>query len=96
MTEIPGVTCNPFQGPQKPGSMGLVAVVPKSGQAVSPEEIAQWRRERLAPMKVPRFVAIVDNLPHTPTHKVAKAVMRSDRTLVQRAVDLEKAASGTQ
>jgi crotonobetaine/carnitine-CoA ligase len=66
----------------------LVAVVPKSGQRVTAEEIAQWCRERLAPMKVPRFVAVVDELPHTPTHKVAKAVMRSDRTLVERATDL--------
>ncbi|HET6492373.1 MAG TPA: AMP-binding protein [Burkholderiales bacterium] len=66
----------------------LVALVPKSGQSVSAEEIAQWCRERLAPMKVPRFVAVVDTLPHTPTHKVAKAVMRSDRTLVERATDL--------
>ena len=24
MTEIPGVTCNPFEGPQKPGSMGPI------------------------------------------------------------------------
>jgi crotonobetaine/carnitine-CoA ligase len=66
----------------------LVAVVPKAGQVVNAEEIAQWCRERLAPMKVPRFVAIVADLPHTPTHKIAKALMRSDRTLVARAVDL--------
>jgi crotonobetaine/carnitine-CoA ligase len=66
----------------------LVALVPKSGHSVSAEEIAQWCRERLAPMKVPRVVAVVDTLPHTPTHKVAKAVMRSDRTLVERATDL--------
>jgi len=39
-------------------------------------------------MKVPRYVAVVDDLPHTPTHKVAKAVMRSDATLKARAVDL--------
>ena len=66
----------------------LVAVVPKSGHSVSAAEIAQWCRERLAAMKVPRFVAVVDALPHTPTHKVAKALMRSDATLKARAVDL--------
>lgn len=70
----------------------LVAVVPRAGQAVSAEEIAQWCRERLAAMKVPRYVAVVDELPHTPTHKVAKAVMRSDATLRARAVDLATAA----
>ena len=66
----------------------LVAVVPKAGHAVSAEDVAQWCRERLAAMKVPRYVAVVDELPHTPTHKVAKAVMRSDATLKARAVDL--------
>jgi crotonobetaine/carnitine-CoA ligase len=66
----------------------LVAVVPKAGHTVTPEEIAQWCRERLAAMKVPRFVAIVGELPHTPTHKVAKAMMRADAALKARAVDL--------
>jgi crotonobetaine/carnitine-CoA ligase len=70
----------------------LIAVVPKSGHCVSAEEIAQWCRERLAAMKVPRFVAVVDALPHTPTHKVAKALMRSDATLKARAVDVAATA----
>jgi crotonobetaine/carnitine-CoA ligase len=73
----------------------LVAVVPKTGHAVSAEEIAQWCRERLAAMKVPRFVAVVDHLPHTPTHKVAKAAMRSDATLRARAVDLVATRTAT-
>ena len=71
----------------------LVAVVAKPGHSLSAEEVAQWCRERLAPMKVPRFVAILDALPHPPTHKVAKAVLRGDRTLVARAVDLAAAPS---
>jgi crotonobetaine/carnitine-CoA ligase len=66
----------------------LVAVVPKPGQQVSVEDIAQWCRYRLAAFKIPRFVAIVDALPHTPTHKVAKNQMRSDPTLRRRAVDV--------
>lgn len=77
----------------------LVAVVLKPGQALTAQEIAQWCRERLAPQKVPRYVVLVDELPHTPTHKVAKMALRGDATLRQRAVDLEKegvrsAASG--
>jgi crotonobetaine/carnitine-CoA ligase len=66
----------------------LVAVVPKPGRTVTAEEVAQWCRERLAAFKVPRFVAIVDALPHTPTHKIAKALLRADPTLRPRAVDL--------
>ncbi|MCW5605217.1 MAG: AMP-binding protein [Burkholderiales bacterium] len=67
----------------------LVAVLLKPGQNATAQEIAQWCRERLAPQKVPRFVVFVDDLPHTPTHKVAKAVLRKDATLRDRAVDLE-------
>lgn len=66
----------------------LVAVVLKPGAHATAQEIAQWCRERLAPMKVPRFVVFVDELPHTPTHKVAKVLLRKDGTLRGRAVDL--------
>ena len=70
----------------------LVAVVVKPGHKLTSEAIAQWCRERLAPMKVPRYIVFVEDLPHTPTHKVAKALMRKDATLVARATDLAKAA----
>ncbi len=69
----------------------LVAVVPRPGQTVTPAEIAQWSREHLAAMKVPRFVAIVDALPHTPTHKVLKAQLRADAALRASATDLQAA-----
>jgi crotonobetaine/carnitine-CoA ligase len=38
---------------------------------------------------VPRYVAIVDELPHTPTHRIAKFKMRDDASLRARAVDLQ-------
>ena len=66
----------------------LVAIVPKPGAKVAPQEIAQWCAERLAAMKVPRYVLLVDSLPHTPTHKIAKHVLKADKTLKSRAVDL--------
>ncbi|MDP3714881.1 MAG: hypothetical protein Q8R21_00565 [Burkholderiales bacterium] len=50
--------------------------------------MADWCRTRLAPQKVPRFVAFVDELPHTPTHKILKAQLREDKALRARAVDL--------
>ena len=67
----------------------LVAIVPKPGVKLAPREIAQWCQERLAAMKVPRYVLFVDALPHTPTHKIAKHVMKADTTLKARAVDLQ-------
>jgi crotonobetaine/carnitine-CoA ligase len=68
----------------------LVAVVPRPGQTVTADEIADWSRKHLAAQKVPRFVAIVEELPHTPTHKVLKAKLRADTALRARAVDLAK------
>ena len=67
----------------------LVAVVPRPGMTVTAAEIAQWSLQHLAAMKVPRFVAIVDELPHTPTHKILKAKLRADAGLRARAVDLQ-------
>jgi crotonobetaine/carnitine-CoA ligase len=67
----------------------LVAVVLKPGETASAEEIARWCRHQLAPQKVPRYVAFVDELPHTPTHKIAKTVLKNDRTLKERAIDLQ-------
>ncbi len=67
----------------------LVAVVLKPGQQASAQEIAAWCAERLAAMKVPRYVLFMDALPHTPTHKIAKHVLKSDPTLKDRAVDLQ-------
>jgi crotonobetaine/carnitine-CoA ligase len=68
----------------------LAAIVLKQGATLSAQEIAQWCAARLAAMKVPRFVAFVDELPHTPTHKILKSQMKSDTTLRERAVDLQQ------
>jgi crotonobetaine/carnitine-CoA ligase len=70
----------------------LVAVVLKPGASATAQDIAQWCREHLAPQKVPRYVLFADELPHTPTHKIAKAVLKKDPTLKERATDLERAA----
>src|SRR5688572_264699 len=68
----------------------LVAVVLKPGEKASAADIAQWCRDHLAPQKVPRFVLFVDDLPHTPTHKVLKMTLKKDATLKDRAVDLQR------
>jgi crotonobetaine/carnitine-CoA ligase len=66
----------------------LVAIVRRPGANLGPEDVTRWCAERLAAMKVPRFVLFVDELPHTPTHKLAKAVLRADPSLKQRATDM--------
>ena len=65
----------------------LVAVVKRKGANVEASEIADWCADRLAPMKVPRYVAFLDRLPLTPTAKINKNALREDRTLVARAAD---------
>jgi crotonobetaine/carnitine-CoA ligase len=66
----------------------LVAVVKRKGAKVEASDIADWCAERLAPMKVPRYVAFLDQLPYTPTSKINKNALRQDTTLIARASDL--------
>ena len=70
----------------------LIAVVLKAGESSTAQDIARWCAERLAAQKVPRYVLFVNELPHTPTHKVAKALLKQDTTLTSRATDLHRAA----
>lgn len=72
----------------------LVAIVTRDGQNLNPKEIAQWCRERLSANKVPRYVVLVDALPHTPTHRVAKFKMRADPSLRANATDLQPPPGG--
>ncbi len=66
----------------------LVAVVAKPGTSPTAQDIAHWCAQRLAAMKVPRYVLFMDSLPHTPTHKILKGALRADATLKARATDL--------
>ena len=59
----------------------LLAVVKKPGSRLTEQELAAWCGARLAPFKVPRFVLFVDELPRTPTHRIAKFELRKDATL---------------
>lgn len=76
-----------------PSEMGeddiFVAVVAKPGLALSESEVAAWCADRLAAIKAPRYVVLLDALPLTPTHKIAKAVLRDDAQIRARAVDLQ-------
>ena len=50
----------------------MVAVQPRPGIALTPEDIVVWCQTRLARHMVPRYFDIVDSLPLTPTQKVEK------------------------
>jgi crotonobetaine/carnitine-CoA ligase len=67
----------------------MAVVVPKPDTAVVEEDIRSWCAEHLASHKIPRFVVFVDQLPHTPTHKVAKFILKKDASLRSRAIDFQ-------
>jgi crotonobetaine/carnitine-CoA ligase len=66
----------------------LVAVVPAEGASLTAPAVAAWCTARLAPAKVPRYVIFVDELPHTPTHRVAKSQI-DRQALLATAIDLQ-------
>ena len=66
----------------------LVAIVKNPGAEVAPQEIADWCRQRLAAIKVPRYVAFAESLPMTATQRVQKFLLRKDEALLRRATDL--------
>jgi long-chain acyl-CoA synthetase len=48
----------------------------KPGQAVTPEEVIEWSKERMASYKYPRMVEVIDMLPMTATGKILKRELR--------------------
>jgi crotonobetaine/carnitine-CoA ligase len=67
----------------------LVVVVRKPGVEVTVAEIVEWCRERLTPIKVPRYVSFAEVLPHTPSHRVAKHRLKTQPDLLAHATDTE-------
>lgn len=65
----------------------MAVVVPRPGAVITAEDVRRWCAARLAAHKVPRFVVFVDSLPHTPTHKVAKHLLKKDPALRAKAID---------
>jgi long-chain acyl-CoA synthetase len=52
-------------------------VILRNGERVTPQELLQWCRQRLANYKIPRSVAVVEDLPRTVTGKILKTAIRS-------------------
>jgi carnitine-CoA ligase len=54
-------------------------VIPKPGTELDPKELADHLRERVASFKVPRYWEFREELPHTPSERVAKHELERDR-----------------
>jgi crotonobetaine/carnitine-CoA ligase len=68
-------------------------VVLTEGQTLPMDELRGFAAERLAPFKVPRYFEVVDELPHTPTGRIAKHEISRERNDAEEDLDV-RAASG--
>lgn len=55
-----------------------VVIVAKEGQTVTPEEIIQWCEPRMAYFAIPRYLAIREALPKTPSERVEKYKLKKE------------------
>jgi crotonobetaine/carnitine-CoA ligase len=70
-------------------------VVMIEGADVTLSELRQFAAGRLAPFKVPRYFEVVAELPHTPTGRVAKHELPSDRTEAEQDLDPQPSHAGS-
>ncbi|HEX6312006.1 MAG TPA: AMP-binding protein [Acidimicrobiia bacterium] len=63
-------------------------VIPADGTHVDVAELHAFAGEHLARFKVPRYFELVDDLPHTPTGRLAKHQLPTDRTPEE--IDMER------
>jgi len=67
-------------------------VVPLGDASISLGELREFVAARVAAFKVPRFLEIVDELPHTPTGRIAKHELQRERTPAEQDFDPQPAA----
>ena len=53
-------------------------VVCKPGRTITPEEIIDWCQDKLAYFAIPRYIAIRDDLPKTPSERVEKFKLKTE------------------
>jgi len=84
--EHPGIAEAAVLGvPAEVGDEDILAVLVARGAPTPIAELAEWARLRLAAIKIPRWWVWAESLPHTPSHRVAKHLLRKDPSLLARA-----------
>ena len=65
-----------------PGELGddelLIYIRPVSGRTIAPDALIRWCEPRLPRFQVPRYVAVVDDFPRTPTQRIRKGDLPRD------------------
>ncbi|CAM5229198.1 AMP-binding protein [Streptomyces hirsutus] len=76
-----------------PSEMGdediLLVATPRADSLLTEQEVADFCSTRLARIKRPRYVLLTQDMPLTPTGKVAKHLLRADATLRDRAREVD-------
>lgn len=67
----------------------MVAVVLKPGETMTPEELLDFCKEKMAYFMVPRYIEFMDNLPKNEVHRVLKTELKK-RGITQNTYDREK------
>ncbi|PWI07184.1 long-chain fatty acid--CoA ligase [Streptomyces sp. NWU339] len=79
-----------------PSEMGdediLLVATPRADSLLTEQEVADFCGARLARIKRPRYVLLTQDMPLTPTGKVAKHLLRADATLRDRAREVDVSA----
>lgn len=75
------------------GERACACIVPKAGESLGFEEVVGFLRGKIATYKLPERVEILSELPHTPTGKIQKPVLR-ERILKQFGLEPGSAAVG--
>jgi crotonobetaine/carnitine-CoA ligase len=65
----------------------LLAVVPRPGTAITPKAVHAYAQVHLSPIKRPRYIVMVDSLPHTGSMKIAKFRLKPADNLRRQATD---------
>ena len=65
----------------------LVAVVPRKDANPSTKDIMDHAKIHLSALKLPRYIVMVDSLPHTGSMKIAKFKLKPATDLLRRATD---------
>ncbi len=61
---------------EKWGEAVKAVIVLKEGEALTPEQLIEWSRGKIASFKIPKRVEITTEIPRTPTGKILKRVLR--------------------
>jgi len=69
-------------------------VVPVSGATIDPGSLRDFVAGRVTAFKVPRFLEVVDELPHTPTGRIAKHELPRERTPEEHDFDPQHTGKG--